>query len=102
MKAGAEVVLCIIDLALQEGVLISILFLSEDDLGEGLVNLSLCGMAPLVGVDVEGGLSDGAFKGLGKGSVGSEGVLTTNRVELILACLQQHVIDLVLVREEMF
>ena len=87
VKAGVEAVLCIVDLALQEGILIAILFLSEDDFGEGLVDLCLCGVVPFVGADVEGGLSDGAFEGLGKDGVGGEGVLTTNRVELVLACL---------------
>ena len=87
MKARAKVVLCIINLALQEGVLITILFLSKDDLGEELVNLGPCGVKPSVEADVEGRPSDGAFKELDKDSVSSEGVLTTDRVELVLACL---------------
>ena len=87
VKVGVEAILCIVDLALQEGILITILFLSEDDLVKGLVDLGLRGMTPSVGVDIEGRLSDGAFEGLGKDSVGGEGVLTTDRVELVLAHL---------------
>ena len=87
MKAGAEAVLCIINFALHEVILITILFLSEDDLGEGLIDLGSRGVAPFVGADVEGGLRDCAFEGLGKDGVGGEGVLTADRVELALAFL---------------
>ena len=72
MKVGVEVVLCIIDFALHEVVLVTILFLSEDDLGEELVDLGLRGMAPSVGANIEGELHDCAFEGLGKDSVGGE------------------------------
>ena len=66
MKVEAEVVLCIVDFALYEVVLIAILFLSEDDLGKGLVNFSSCGVTPFVGADVKGGLCDGASERFGK------------------------------------
>ena len=87
MKAGVEAVLCIVDFALYKVVLVAILFLSEDDLGEGLVDLNSRGMTPFVGADVESGLRDGASEGLGKDGIGGEGVLTANRVELALAFL---------------
>ena len=87
MKVGVEAVLCIVDFALHEVILITILFLSEDDLGEKLVNLGSCGVTPFVGVDVEGGLHDRAFKGLGKDSVGGKGVLTADRMELAFVFL---------------
>ena len=85
MKAGAEAVLCVVDFALYEVILITILFLSKDNLGEGLVNFSSHGVTPFVGADIEGRLRDSAFEGLGKDSVGGEGVLTADRVELALA-----------------
>ena len=100
MQKGVKAVLCIFNLALQEGVLIAILFLSEDDLGEGLVDFSPGGVAPFVGADIKGGLSDGAFEGLGKDGVDGEGVLVFSRVELVFAGVPQHVVDLVLMCKE--
>ena len=64
VKAGVETVLCVVDFALHEIILVTILFLSKDDLGKGLVDLSLRGVTPFVGANVEGRLCDGVTRGL--------------------------------------
>ena len=59
-------------------------------------------MAPFVGANIEGELSDGAFEGFGKDSVGNKGVSVASRVKLVLAGGPQHVVDFGLMGEEMF
>ena len=109
VQARVEAVLCIIDLALQEGVLIAVFFFSgsmlfrafsEVDLSEVFVNFGPFGMVPFVGMDVEGRLGDGAFKELGKNGISSEGVLVSSRIELIFTGILKPVVDLRLMCKE--